>query len=214
MLLLSRMPLQNRVDPFGEIHATEARGGLMGNRGGRFHRPDRTLGERRWASKSWIACTLDFKNRQREVMGHSYTELFFADEATALAAGHRPCFECRHADARAFSEAWGRAQGLGRAARAWEMDVVLHAERIERGGGRGRGKRTTMAELRELPPGAFVGLWGATWLVTPDALLRWSFDGYVQSLRRFDGAVELLTPPSIVAALRAGYTPQADTALF
>ena len=95
------MPLQNRVTPQGEIIATPERGTVMGNRGGRIHRDDRA----RWKSKAWITCRLSFKSRHRTVMGNSYTELFFLDEATALAAGHRPCFECRRADALAFQAA-------------------------------------------------------------------------------------------------------------
>ena len=85
----------------------------MGNRGGAFHLPDQTLGPRRWATTQWIACVLEFKGRHRQVMQpNRYTELFFLDEATALAAGHRPCFECRRADAERFAELWARAQGL------------------------------------------------------------------------------------------------------
>ena len=93
------MPLQNRVDPFGELFADSARGRFFGNRGGRFHTDDRTLTRRRWVSRTWICCVLEFKNRHRDVWGRSYTELFFLDEVTALAAGHRPCFECRRRDA-------------------------------------------------------------------------------------------------------------------
>ena len=88
-------PLQNRVDPFGELHAVPERGGLMGNRGGRLHRDDRTLSGSRWKTKHWIICVCAFKGRRRDVWGNIYTELFFLDEPTALAAGHRPCFECR-----------------------------------------------------------------------------------------------------------------------
>lgn len=212
------MPLQNRVDPKGEIHAVECRGGLMGNRGGKLHRPDRTLGRRRWVSKSWIACRTDFRGRHRTVMGPSYTELFFFDEATALAAGHRPCFECRRRDAVAFAEAWGKSRGLNRPARAWEIDATLHAERIERGAGGGRGKRIEMARLGDLPPGAMIELWNATWVVGPDYLLRWSFDGYAQALRRGpdedDEIVGLLTPLSIVEAIRSGYAPRVGSAHF
>ena len=101
------MPLQNRVTPEGEIIATPARGLMMGNRGGRLHRPDKTLTARRWTSRAWIACRLEFNNRHRRVMSpNSYTELFFLDEATALAAGHRPCFECRRQDFMAFAQIW------------------------------------------------------------------------------------------------------------
>ena len=106
------MPLQNRVSPFGELFAASARGTLLGNRGGRIHRDDRTLGKRRFASRQWICCVLEFKGRRRKVWGDSYTELFFLDEPTALAAGHRPCFECRRAEARAFADAWARGQDL------------------------------------------------------------------------------------------------------
>ena len=93
------MPLPNRVDPFGNLFADTSRGLLFGNRGGRFHRDGQTLGARRWVSRRWICCRLDFKGRHRDVWGRGYTELFFLDEPTALAAGHRPCFECRRADA-------------------------------------------------------------------------------------------------------------------
>ena len=99
------MPLASRVDPFGNLFASPARGLLMGNRGGRIHEDERRLGRRRWASRAWICCRLDFKGRRRRVWGDSYTELFFLDEVTALAAGHRPCFECRRRDAEAFARA-------------------------------------------------------------------------------------------------------------
>src|SRR3979411_1146848 len=105
------MPLQNRVDPFGELFATPARGLFFGNRGGRFHTDNKTLTRRRWASRQWICCLLKFKNRQRDVWGRYYTELFFLDEVTALAAGHRPCFECRRRDATAFAEKWAQTKG-------------------------------------------------------------------------------------------------------
>ena len=97
------MPLQNRVDPFGNLFATPARGTLMGNRGGKIHTADRKLTGRRWSSRQWICCVLDFKNRQRNVWGRFYTELFFLDEVTAFGAGHRPCFECRRKDADSFA---------------------------------------------------------------------------------------------------------------
>src|SRR6185437_4847604 len=118
----SIMPLQNRVDPFGNLFAAPARGTLMGNRGGRFHTGDRTLTTRRWASRQWICCVLDFKNRQRDVWGRFYTELFFLDEVTAFAAGHRPCFECRRKDAEDFAGRWQAAFKLRAPPRAPEMD--------------------------------------------------------------------------------------------
>src|ERR1700729_3026214 len=125
------MPLQNRVNPLGELFASPARGTLFGNRGGRFHTDTRTLTRRRWASRQWICCVLDFKNRQRDVWGRYYTELFFLDEVTALAAGHRPCFECRRKDAEAFAGAWQQAFKLPQRPRADVMDLVLHAERLD-----------------------------------------------------------------------------------
>src|SRR5919204_5257344 len=125
------MPLPNRVDPFGELFATSARGTLFGNRGGRFHRDDRTLGRRRWVSRAWICCVLEFKGRHRTVWGRGFTELFFLDEVTALAAGHRPCFECRRADAKAFAAAFARGHGNRGTPRAPEIDRVLHAERLD-----------------------------------------------------------------------------------
>jgi len=106
------MPLQNRVDPFGELVAVPARGLFMGNRGGRFHTDAQTLATRRWVSRQWICCVLEFKKRRRAVWGRFYTELFFLDEPTALAAGHRPCFECRRKDAEAFAEHWRQAHQL------------------------------------------------------------------------------------------------------
>jgi hypothetical protein len=113
------MPLQNRVDPFGELFADLARGTFMGNRGGRFHTETRTLTARRWAARQWICCELAFKGRHREVWGRFYTELFFLDEPTALAAGHRPCFECRRQDAEGFAEHWRTACATARGRPRW-----------------------------------------------------------------------------------------------
>src|SRR4051812_42256843 len=146
------MPLQNRVDPFGELIATPARGTLFGNRGGRFHRDDRTLGKRRSASRQWICCVLRFKGRHRKVWGRGYTELFFLDEVTALAAGHRPCFECRRADAKAFAQNWARAKSIP-IPHAPEMDIVLQSERLD-----GRVKRTHEMRIADLPDGAMLAL--------------------------------------------------------
>src|SRR5215468_5607542 len=148
------VPLQNRVTPDGAIIVTSHRGLMMGNRGGAFHLPDRTLGRRRWATRQWIACRLEFKGRHRAAMMQPsrYTELFFLDEATALAAGHRPCFECRRADAERFAELWARVQGRSERERAPAMDEALHAERLDLRGG----KRTFRARRADLPSGTFV----------------------------------------------------------
>jgi hypothetical protein len=198
------MPLQNRVDPFGELRAVAARGLLFGNRGGRIHRDDRTLVRRRWTSRAWICCRLAFKGRHREVWGTGYTELFFLDEPTALAAGHRPCFECRRADAVAFAQAWARAHGLNIAPRAGAMDEVLHAQRLD-----GRNKRRHRAMLDALPDGAVIVLDDdQPFAVRDDTLLPWSFAGYGSPRSRPRGIeVELLTAPAMVAVLSAGYRP-------
>jgi hypothetical protein len=204
------MPLQNRVTPEGEIVATPHRGLMMGNRGGCFHLPDRTLGARRWATRQWIACVLEFKGRHRQAMmqPNRYTELFFLDEATALAAGHRPCFECRRRDAEHFAALWAETRGWPAPARAPEMDVTLHAERV---GAQGR-KLTYRAQLAGLPDGAFVrianGASAQAYLVDNNRLLAWTTAGYGPALpaaKRRD--VEVLTPRSIVAVLSTGYRP-------
>ena len=178
----------------------------MGNRGGRIHRPDRTLGRARWASRQWIACLLEFKGRHREVMApNRYTELFFLDEATALAAGHRPCFECRRGDALAFRTAWMRAFGLEAPASAAEMDRVLHASRPA-SGTPGIPHRVVVSAL---PDGAMVELEPAiAALVVGGRLHRWSFDGYSPYAETHQaGDVAVLTPGPIIAVLRNGYRP-------
>jgi hypothetical protein len=196
------MPLQNRVNPFGELFASEARGTLFGNRGGKFHRDDRTLSKRRWTSRQWICCVLQFKGRRRNVWGRYYTELFFLDEVTALAAGHRPCFECRRADALAFAEAFGKANHRPSAP---EMDVVLHGERLD-----GRTKRFHRLALDALPDGAMITLTGDdAFAVKGDALLPWTPSGYGKPRSRLSGVeVDVLTPPSILRALSRGFVPR------
>ena len=191
-------PLQNRVDPFGEFRAVAERGGLMGNRGGRLHRDDRTLTGRRWTSKRWIVCVCAFKGRWREVWGKGYTELFFLDEPTALAAGHRPCFECRRQAAKAFLEAFpGRPHG------ADSMDEALHRERVEN-----RRKRVWEARLGDLPEGAMITRDGRAYAVRSGMLWPWSFAGYGAPLPLEPSVIaDVLTPPSTVAALARGYRP-------
>jgi hypothetical protein len=129
----SQGPLQNRVTPFGDVIAIAQRGCFIGNRGIIHDPATKTLLGRRWTTKAWLVCVLDYKGRHREVMGGlSWTELFFLDEAVALAAGHRPCFFCRRTAAEAFRTAWSKAKG-GKAPLAPEMDAVLHEERLDRG---------------------------------------------------------------------------------
>lgn len=200
------MPLQNRVTPEGEIIATAARGTMMGNRGGCLHRPDKTLGRRRWVTRQWICCELRFRGRHREVMAPGqYTELFFLDEATALAAGHRPCFECRRADALAFASLWAQAEGRTGRVTAKHMDRILHDERLGPGGT----KRVYQWRVGDLPAGSIVRLDGQPHLVTGRELRLWTPEGYLGAVRVDpDTVVEVLTPPSIVALFRLGLQPR------
>jgi len=197
------MTLQNRVTPFGELVASPARGLFMGNRGGRFHTEAKTLMLRNWVSAQWICCTLDYRGRRRDVWGHSYTEVFFLDEPTVLAAGHRPCFECRRKDALHFASKWQEACRLYARPSAGEMDSVLQRERLQ-----GRTKRLHRRNIEDLPDGTFVALEEGAFAVRGDALLGWTPDGYQAGKRRpRGGAVDVLTPPSILAVLSAGYRP-------
>jgi hypothetical protein len=199
------MPLQNRVTPEGDIVAVAARGTMMGNRGGAMHDAERRLLARRWVSKQWICCRLDFNDRHRQVMApNRYTELFFLDEATALAAGHRPCFECRRQDFLRFAEIWVRVHGKKGRATAGEMDGVLHAERIDSAGR----KKTWTAPLASLPVGAFVRLEGRPHLVMRTSLAAWTAQRFEPPIARpADLVVDTLTPRAIVAVLQAGYAP-------
>jgi hypothetical protein len=194
------VPLRNRVTPFGEIVAVPGRGTLMGNRG-ILHSPDGQL-VRDSQVRRWIACRLEFRGRHRQVLSPgSWTELFFLDEAAALAVGHRPCAECRHADYVAFQSAWRRVYSAASAS-ADAMDAVLHTERRVRPWV----KRTYAGVWTELPTGTYVALDGRAWLVLDDVLRAWSPDRYGDRRRRpTDGEVTVLTPPSLVAVLRAGY---------
>lgn len=202
------MSLQNRVTPEGCIIATPARGTLMGNRGGCFHRPDQTLMARHWASRQWVCCVLDFKGRRRQVMSPGlYTELFFLDEATALAAGHRPCFECRRAEANSFAKRWPRrgADMVATRASAPTMDRVLHAERLDKRGS----KAVFMARLGALPDGVMVRSPAGPQLLLAGHLYSWLSDGYGQPEPMDPGASRaVLTPPTIVEVLRSGYRPR------
>jgi len=194
------MPLRNRVTPFGEILALPGRGSLMGNRG-ILHDAQRNI-VRDSQVRRWIACLLEFRGRHRRVMTPgSYTELFFLDEAAAFAAGHRPCAECRRADFVRFQEAWRRVYPDS-VPMADVIDAQLHAER-RLGPWR---KRTYTADLDTLPDGSYISLADRPWLVLGDTLLAWSAAAYQERRPRpSTGAVLVLTPPSIVAVLHAGY---------
>ena len=198
------MPLQNRVNPFGTIVAVDARGTMMGNRGGRMHDAAQRLTNERWVSRRWICCLLEFRGRRHPVMGpNSYTALFFLDEATALASGHRPCRECRRAAFDAFKRAWAGANpehGVTLADSIDAVDRVLHAERT-----RPADSRRTV-ELAALPDGAMAAAGEEVWLAWGGAAWRWRWDGYIRAVA--PERLALLTPPSIVATLRAGWRPE------
>ena len=195
-------PLQNRVTPFGDIIATAHRGLFTGNRG-IIHDPATKTLTRRWASQAWLTCVCEFRGRRRQVMGgRSWTELFFLDEATAFAAGHRPCFFCRRDDAVRFRTAWEAGNGTTKVL-ARDIDAVLHRERLA-----GAKKRLHPLPMRleQLPDGAMVEEGAESYLIAGRRALSWSPAGYQEARREINAAM-LLTPPSIVRALSAGYRP-------
>ena len=197
------MPLQNRVTPFGDIVAIAERGTFMGNRGIIHDPATRTLLRRRWASRAWIVCLCDYKGARRRVMGgRSWTELFFLDEATALAAGHRPCFYCRRQDAEAFRAAWARGNG-GAPPRAAAIDAVLHGERLT---GRGKRLHPVPGPVEALPDATMISAGGDSFLVAGGVVRRWSAAGYGDRVTA-PAEAQLLTPPSTLRALAAGYRP-------
>jgi hypothetical protein len=206
------MPLQNRVTPFGDIIATPHRGMFTGNRGIIHNPATKTLLKRRWSSPAWLTCVCEFRGRRRKVMGgRSWTELFFLDEATAFAAGHRPCFFCRRDDANRFRAAWENGNGLSNL-HAGEIDAVLHRERLE-----GKRKRLHALEvpLARLPDGAMVGVGEKSFLILQGQALMWSVAGYREAKwatermmsEEANEPTRLLTPPSTVRAFSAGYLP-------
>ncbi len=197
------MPRRNRVTPLSELIADPARGLVYGNRG--CLHDDAGAIRRRYNTKRWISCRLQFRGWQREQLmaPGKFTELFFLDEATAFAAGHRPCALCRREDYNRLLAVWA---GLHPGQRgADEIDAQLHDERVD---------PVTRSQLRrpvaldQLPDGAFVLTDGMPWLVLGPELLAWSPAGYRERRPRpAGGEVELITPPSLVAVLRAGWSP-------
>ena len=162
---------------------------MLGNRGGKFHRDDKTLGKRRWASTHWICCELHYKDMHHDAMGRGYTSLFFLDEVTALAAGHRPCFFCRRTEAKAFIG--GR--------KVPEFDAELHAQRLVR----------HEARVADLPDGAMVEHDGNAYAVKGQHLLQWSQSKYLLAIPKESfNTLRQLTPPLIVAILGRGYQPR------
>lgn len=212
------MPLRNRVDPFGEIHAVPERGLFLGNRG-IIHDPEtKTLLRKRWTLPAWIICECAYRGRRRTPMGRNrpggpgeaakagWTELFFLDEVTALAAGHRPCFFCRRERAADFVGRFGRAFGIGEP-RAPMVDTKLHRERLASGG---RPPAIAARDLPGLPDGAMVADGGKAYAVRQGKALPWSFGGYAPGIGfdDFSGRpLRLLTPVTTATVLRHGYRP-------
>ncbi len=206
------MPLQNRVDPFGTIHAVRERGLFTGNRGIIHDPATRTLLKRRWTTTAWIICVCEFRGRKRPVMGPgangngSWTELFFLDEVTALAAGHRPCFHCRRPAAADFAERFGNVTGMA-APKAARIDAALHAERLAAGASP---HALDPADLAGLPDGVMIAVGGQPHALRGGRLLPWSFAGYGTPLGFATAAgrgISVLTPGPTCAVLADGFLP-------
>lgn len=203
-----QMTLQNRVDPFGQIHAVASRGLFTGNRGVIHDPATKTLRKRRWSTRAWIVCALEHPNgRRRQPMGRNapsgqagWTELFFLDEVTAFAAGHRPCFYCRREAAKRYQGCFSAGNHLAEAS-APAMDAVLHAQRLER-------PRPSLSaeQIASLPDGAMIAADRQALAVRAGQALAWSFSGY-QTPRALPRQAVLLTPAASVAVLHAGYAP-------
>ncbi len=193
------MPLRNRVTPLGELVADPARGLVYGNRGC-LHDDEGRI-RRQYQVKRWIACRLEFKGRRRSPLQQPgrYTELFFLDEATAFAAGHRPCAECRREAFVRFTALW---RSLHDETGADTIDARLHEERVDKTTG---GRRLDTAAMNALPDGAFVLHDGIAKVVVGSELLTWSPAGYAERERRTRGPATVITPPSVLAILRAGW---------
>lgn len=199
------MPLQNRVTPYGTLTASRSRAAtLFGNRGCLHDDAGRIV---RWAvGPRWIACQLSFKGRRRSplLQPGRYTELFFLDEATALACGHRPCVECRRADFVRFADAFAAGNGLPSRPTAAALDALLQPERPTRDGA-----LLHRARVEDLPDGTMIDVDGAPALLTGGVARCWTVDGYAdRSPGRPSGVVDVITPPSIVRTLVAGYEPR------
>jgi hypothetical protein len=198
-------PARNRVTPMGEIEAIPLRGAWTGNRGILHHGREIV---RFHASDLWITCALEFRDRRREQwQPHHYTFLYFHDEAVSFAAGHRPCAECRRTSYEAYRSAWAEGLGVTQPS-AKAMNKRLHGERIVPGTHR---RRLHDMPWAELPDGAFVWFDHAARLLLGGSLIEWTHAGYGASRRRpARGVAGVITPPSTVAVLQAGYLPQID----
>jgi len=197
------VPRQNRVTPLGDLIVSGERGLVYGNRGC-LHDKSGAI-RRRYATKRWIACRLQFRDRRRTrlMAPGRYTELFFLDEATALAAGHRPCAECRRADYSRLTEIWSELHPGRLGADA--IDDQLHTERLVANSG---DRRLHELPYASLPDGTFVLHGGVPCLVLAEGLLPWSAGGYRKPQRRpAHGLATLITPPSLVAILQLDWAP-------
>ena len=204
------MPLQNRVTPMGDIVAAPERGLFTGNRGIIHDAQSRTLLGRRWSSRTWLICALEWRDIRRTVMGtRSWTELFFLDEATALAAGHRPCSLCRRTAAEAFQAGFPTNE-QATTAKAGDIDRTLHAERLD---GRRKRLHDLTSPAADLPDGAMILQDGAPHLILAGLARPWSLRGYGGPVVPSDCA-RLITPPSTVAVLNAGYRPLIHMSAF
>lgn len=208
------MALQNRADPFGTLHAVSHRGMFTGNRGV-IHDPEtKRLTGRRWTTKSWIVCVCAWKGRRRDPMGRNgrgggagWTELFFLDEVTALAAGHRPCFYCRRAAAVEFAKAFAAGNGLEPVS-APDIDAVLHGQR--RLSAPLPPVAITQRDLAQLPDGAMIECKNQAFAIRSGMALPWSFSGYGRSRTPGslgNGQLSLITPQATVLTLAAGFKP-------
>ncbi len=209
------MPLQNRADPTGKLHANASRGLFTGNRGVIHDPATNRLTGRGWTTTAWIICDCGFQNRKREVFGRNarkgrvltggagWTNIFFLDEVTALAAGHRPCFECRRDKAKEFADCFGKAFGIARP-KAAEIDARLHAERWLSGA-----RENTKIDTSTAPDGTFFQSGGGFVVKRDGKLLAWSFDGYSETAASSLAGppLALITPSVTIAILAAGYQP-------
>jgi hypothetical protein len=201
--------LQNRVDPYGHIIKTSARGHWTGTRGILHDEQQNIL--RPFKLKAWLTCLLQFKGRKRQVMApNRYTSLFFWDEATAFVAGHRPCCECRRQDYNRFKHFWllgNKEYGFKDGVSIQEIDKILHTERID-----GKGAKVTYeADIKDLPDGSFIDWEGKAWVILKGAILPWTVAGYGKGVALpVLGKAKVLTPKSMVNAFRVGYVVEVN----
>lgn len=199
------MPLQNRVDPWGNILISPYRGTCLGNRG-ILHNEKKQL-IKNYQHKNWVTCLLEFKGRKRALMSpHHYTELFFLDEATALAAGHRPCCECRRKRYIEFNSYWKKANlnTSSESIKSSDIDKSLHEERMRLGV-----KNTYLSKIKDLPDGTIFSNKGSAYLKLNNMIYLWSLKGYqLQNKTTFPKNVDVLTPKSLVKIFKLGFKPE------